>query len=183
MGSGVWTPANSTEPLTAGGQRPPLAGRAAGPVDDIARRTGDTCHMLSSIRTNDVPRGITLPASPAQSGANPSWFEQRLALEDRPWTSYTGDVNWVAGRTFQTRFDQLPAAVEHARSASDGAAGAVAVMEHSDHFYLARSYNAEKSGFGLEMRQTQLDGPERLSQLHPDLRVVVDGLRQVAPRR
>ena len=122
-----------------------------------------------------------MPASPAQAGVNPSWFEQRLALEDRPWTSYTGDVNWVAGRTFQTKFDRLPDAIEHARAASDGPAGAVAVMEHADRFYLARSYNAEKSGFGLEMGQTTFDGGERLSQLHPDMRVVVDGLRQYAP--
>ena len=112
----------------------------------------------------------------------PSWYGDRVGREERSWFSKTGDVELFAGNTFATSFSRIDAAVRHARTASDGEAGAVFVMRvvdpktHDARYWLTRAYNAEQvHGAGLVVGQTQLDGREKgFSNFHPEVAALAD---------
>ena len=112
-----------------------------------------------------------------------TWFQQPLALEDRPALSGTGDVWLYAGKRFPTTFRNLDAAIGHAREASDAEAGAVAVLERHGRFHLSRAYNGEMDWKGSwELVQSDLaDGGRPLSRFHPDLRALVDDGVTITP--
>ncbi len=101
--------------------------------------------------------------------------------------SPTGDVALRAGNTFPTSFATLAAAVQHARTASAGDAGAIAVFgprdanAHQGVYWLARSYNVERSGGVLELQQTHLTGREHISTWHPEARLLIDGPIAIGP--
>ena len=126
------------------------------------------------------------PHRPTPTG-RPSWYGRTIGLEDRSIFSDTGDVLWRAGNTFPTSFPTLVAAVQHARAARSGGAGAIAVFgprdtgTHRGVYWLARAYNVERVDGRLVLGQTHLDGTEHLRRWHPEARLVVDGSIALGP--
>lgn len=152
-----------------------------------ARRVRDTAAMRAPVLTPASVAAAAPPAAPAPHRptptGRPSWYGTAMAREERSWLSATGDVELFAGNTFATGFSRLSDAEQHARAASDGARGAVLVMEvrdpkdHRATYWLARSYNAEsQAGTGLVVGQTHLDtAPAHCTQWHPEVRALIDG--------
>lgn len=132
------------------------------------------------------PAVVVPPHKPTPTG-RPSWYGRSIGREDRSIFSDTGDVFLRAGNTFPTTFATLAAAVKHARSASAGMAGAVAVFgprdssTHRGAYWLARAYNVERVDGRLMLGQTHLDGTEHVVQWHPEARLVIDGAVALGP--
>lgn len=168
----VWPPQASTECCVG---RYPFAALVP------ARNEQHDCGM------NTVPVVTTSPVHRPTPTGRPSWYGTEIGREDRSVFSATGDVSLRAGNTFPTTFATLAAAVQHARAASAGDAGAVAVFgprdrdAHRGVYWLARSYNVERTGGALELRQTHLTGREHVAQWHPEARLLIDGAVALGP--
>lgn len=121
------------------------------------------------------------PLPTQQQVPHPSWYGTRIATQDRPWRTPTGDVEMFAGATFPTSFATAKDAFARARAVSQASegAGAIAVMEKDNRFWLSRSYNAEFVDGSLKMVRTVWNGSGfHIANPLPELRGLIDGARQ-----
>ncbi len=140
-----------------------------------------------------VPRMQISPVStqppthrPTPTG-RPSWHSRTIGTENGSFLRGTRDIELRAGNTFPTSFPSLVAAVAHARAASAGDAGAIAVFgprdgdQHRGRYWLARSYDYLPAPGQTGRRQTQLTGTEHILRWHPEARLLIDGPVAIGP--